>query len=166
VRELQRVRPEHEVAILNFEVANRAYFAQSINDRGDDFFLEFAQRHRELLSEQDSGVSAYYVLVDEDEIVVGRFNLYEITDGTADVGYRVAEHVSGHGVATTALENLCRIATEELGMRSLTAVTATDNVASQRVLEKAGFVVVGPTTVAGRDGLTYELALASRGQRS
>jgi ribosomal-protein-alanine N-acetyltransferase len=162
VYELERVRFDHEVAILDFEVVNRAYFAQSINDRGDDFFREHSQRHRELLSEQNSGVGAFYVLVDEDESVVGRFNLYEIADGSADVGYRVAEHVSGNGVATAALANLCRIAADDFGIRTLTAVTATDNLASRRVLEKAGFVVIGPTTVAGREGLAYELALKSR----
>ncbi len=159
--ELERVRSDHEAAILDFEVTNRAYFAQSINDRGDDFFEGFAQHHRELLSEQDSGVGAFFVLVGEDETVVGRFNLYEIADGSAEVGYRVAEHVSGNGVATAALANLCRIAAE-LGLRRLAAVTATDNVASQRVLEKTGFVVVGPTTVAGRDALAYEFDLESR----
>ena len=28
---LQRLRPDHESALLDFELANRAYFAQSIN---------------------------------------------------------------------------------------------------------------------------------------
>ena len=36
--ELKRLRAGHAPAVLAFELANRAYFAASISDRGDDFF--------------------------------------------------------------------------------------------------------------------------------
>ncbi len=157
--ELQVLRGSHEAAVLEFELANRAYFAQSINDRGDEYFAEFARRHAELLAEQESGLVACYVMVDDDEKVVGRFNLYEIAHGAADVGYRVAQRVAGKGVATAALWNLCRIAHEDLGLSRLKAATSHGNIASQRVLEKVGFVTVGPTEVAGRPGVSYELTL-------
>jgi len=101
------------------------------------------------------------VLVDEDETVVGRFNLYDLADGTAEVGYRVAERVSGRGVATSGLRNLCRVAGEEYGLRTLRAATSNENVASQRVLAKAGFVAIGPAEVGGRQGAWYERVLAS-----
>jgi ribosomal-protein-alanine N-acetyltransferase len=160
VFELQRLRPDHESALLDFELANRAYFAQSISDRGDEFFEEFTERHRELLAEQGAGVGAFYVLVDDDETVVGRFNLYDFSDSTAEVGYRVAQRVSGRGVATTALRDLCRIARKDFGMWTLKATTSNENVASQRVLAKSGFVAVGPTLIDGREGQIYELVLA------
>jgi ribosomal-protein-alanine N-acetyltransferase len=35
------------------------------------------------------------VLVDEDGSVLGRFNLYGPQDGTAEVGYRVAQRAGG-----------------------------------------------------------------------
>jgi ribosomal-protein-alanine N-acetyltransferase len=156
--ELQRLRSDHASAVLAFEVANRAYFAASINDRGDEFYEQFSERHRALLAEQDAGVSAFYVLVDGDGTVVGRFNLYDLVDGTAVVGYRVAEQVAGRGVATSTVRTLCRLAAEN-GLRTLKAMTSNENVASQRVLEKAGFVSVGPTHVAGRPGTAYECRL-------
>lgn len=159
--ELQRLRPDHEGAVLVFEQANRAYFAEWVSDRGDDFFEEFAERYRELLAEQESGVCVFHVLVDEDETVVGRFNLYDLAEGTAAVGYRVAQRNSGRGVATSGLRSLCRIAAEEFGLRTLRAATSNENVASQRVLAKAGFVAIGPTEVGGRQGVWHELALAS-----
>jgi ribosomal-protein-alanine N-acetyltransferase len=155
--ELQRVGPEHESAILEFELANRSYFAASISDRGDEYFQEFAQRHRELLAEQETGRFIFYVLVDDDETVVGRFNLYDVAEGRADVGYRVAERVAGRGVATTSVLSLCRIAREELGLVSLGALTTEENVASQRVLAKAGFVAVGPADIHGRPAIRYQL---------
>jgi ribosomal-protein-alanine N-acetyltransferase len=157
---LEPLGPDHEAAVLAFERDNRAYFAKSVTDRGDAFYQHYPDRHQELLAEQEVGTGAFYVLVDEGGAVVGRFNLYGIGDGTASVGYRIAEHVTGRGVATSGLERLCRLAREEIGLRSLTAAADNANVASQRVLAKAGFVLVGPTTVAGHDGSEFRLDLA------
>ncbi len=62
--ELQRLDAGHAPAVLAFELANRAYFAASISDRGDDFFAEFSDRYDALLAEQEDGGCAFYVLVD------------------------------------------------------------------------------------------------------
>ena len=166
--ELQRLRADHEAAVLVFEQANRAYFAESISDRGDDFYEQFAERHRALLAEQDAGVCVFHVLVDEDGEVVGRFNLYDVVDGTAEVGFRVSQRVVGRGVATSAVRELCRIASEQYGLRTLRAAASNENVASQRVLAKVGFVAVGPGEVGGRQGTWYELAhvISDAGQRT
>jgi [ribosomal protein S5]-alanine N-acetyltransferase len=157
--ELQRLRPDHAPAVLAFELANRAYFAASITDRGDDYFAHFAQRHQAMLADQDSGAGAFYVLVGEDGAVLGRFNLYEIDDGTAELGYRVAENAAGHGVATAAVRELCRLAAADYGLRRLWALTGQQNTASQRVLAKAGFTVTGPADIRGRPATWYQLDL-------
>jgi len=146
---------------LAFERDNRAYFAQSISDRGDSFFERYSEQHRELMALQESGKDAFYVFVDEHGAVAGRFNLYDIHGETADVGYRIAEQVSGQGVATSGLWSLCRIAREVIGLRMLTAAAGNENVASQRVLVKVGFVLIGPTEVGGRHGSEYKLNLAT-----
>ncbi len=160
--ELQPLRGDLEAAVFAFEQENRTYFARSISDRGDRFFEEFAERHRELLADQRAGTGAYYVLVDDLGAVVGRFNLYELQEESAEVGYRVAERVSGRGVATSALRELCRIARDDIGLRRLRATASQANVASRRVLANAGFVVTGPADVAGRDGSVFELDLVVR----
>lgn len=159
VPELQRLRADHADAVLAFELANRGYFRRSISDRGDAFYEAFGARHRELLAEQEAGTCIFHVLVDDDGMVVGRFNLFDLEEGRARVGYRVAERVAGRGVATSTLRELCELAGTEYGLRALSAETTNDNVASQRVLEKAGFAAVGETTVAGRPGTAYERKL-------
>ena len=83
--ELKQLHAGHASAVLAFELANRAYFAASISDRGDEFYDQFADRHEALLAEQEAGVSAFYVLVAEDGSVLGRFNLYDFKDGTGAV---------------------------------------------------------------------------------
>jgi len=109
VPELQRLRADHGQAVLAFELANRAYFAVSISDRGDEFFDQFTERHGALLAEQETGINTFYVLVDEGS-VLGRFNLYDMEDATAKLGYRLAEHVAGRGMATATVREVCRLA--------------------------------------------------------
>jgi [ribosomal protein S5]-alanine N-acetyltransferase len=164
VPELQRLRADHAPAVLAFELANRAYFAAFISDRGDEFFDQFTARHIAALAEQEAGFGAYHVLVDADGSVLGRFNLYAIEDGTAEVGYRVAQDVAGHGVATAAVQELCRLAATRYGLRTLRAATSHENVASQKVLTKAGFVPAGPAgpdELGGKQGTWYERDLAA-----
>jgi [ribosomal protein S5]-alanine N-acetyltransferase len=163
VPELQRLRADHAPAVLAFELANRGYFAAFISDRGDEFFDRFAERHSDMLADQEAGSCAYYVLVAEDGSVLGRFNLYNIKDGTAELGYRVAQAVAGRGVATAAVRELCRLATERHGLHTLRAVTSQANVASQKVLTKSGFVPAGPADPAhpvGQHGIWFERDLA------
>lgn len=157
--ELKRLHVDHAPAVLAFERTNRAYFAASVSDRGDDYFDRFSDRYHALLAEQEAGICAFYVLVAEDGSVLGRFNLIDIEDHTAQLGYRVAEQVTGRGVATATVRELCRLATARHGLRRLRAATAHQNAASQKVLTKAGFVPVGPADPAdlgGKPGLWYQ----------
>jgi len=164
VPELQRLRADHALAVLAFELANRAYFTASISDRGDEYFGRFTERHNALLAEQEAGTCAYHVLVGEDGSVLGRFNLVDIKDGTAELGYRVAQHVSGRGVATASVRELCRLAAAQYGLHTLRAATSHENVASQKVLAKAGFVPAGPADpahIGGKPGTWYQRDLAA-----
>jgi ribosomal-protein-alanine N-acetyltransferase len=159
VPELEQLHAGHAPAVLAFELVNRAYFAASISDRGDEFFDQFSDRHSAMLAEQEAGSCAFYVLVDDDGSVLGRFNLYDLEDGTANLGYRVAEQVAGRGVATESVRELCRIAAERHGLRTVRAATSHENAASQKVLVKAGFIPVGPAGPAdlgGKSGTWYQ----------
>ncbi|TQJ37596.1 GNAT family N-acetyltransferase [Streptomyces sp. NBC_00080] len=156
--ELKRLHAGHAPAVLAFELANRAYFAASVSDRGDEFYDQFTDRFSALLAEQEAGICAFYVLVGEDGSVLGRFNLYDLKDGTAELGYRVAQHVAGRGVATATVRELCRLAAGRHGLRTLRAGTSRENVASQKVLTKAGFVPAapaGPADLGSKPGTWY-----------
>jgi ribosomal-protein-alanine N-acetyltransferase len=157
--ELQPLRADHAPAILAFETANRGYFAASISDRGDEYFEHFTERHNALLAEQEAGIGAYYVLLDEDGSVLGRFNLAFVGDGVGVLGYRVGQHVTGRGVATATVRDMCSLAASQHGVRTLRAATARGNVASQRVLLNAGFAEVGPadpSDLGGKQGSWYQ----------
>ena len=89
--ELQRLRADHAAAVLAFERTNRAYFATFVSDRGDAFFDNFTELYQALLVEQETGSCVFHVLVGPDGRVRGRFDLADLKDGTAELGYRVAQ---------------------------------------------------------------------------
>jgi ribosomal-protein-alanine N-acetyltransferase len=104
------------------------------------------------------------VLVAENGSVLGRFNLVLAGDGTAELGYRVARHAAGRGVATATVLELCWLAAARHGLHTLRGATSLENVASQKVLAKAGFVLVGPADPAhlgGKPDTWYERTLAA-----
>ncbi|MFI1768302.1 GNAT family N-acetyltransferase [Streptomyces sp. NPDC020800] len=161
--ELQLLRPDHAPALLAFERENRAYFAASIPDRGDDYFARFDERHRALLAEQQAGDCYFHVLVGAGGDVLGRVNLVDVADGAADLGYRIAERAAGRGLATWAVREMCGLALGRYGLTVLRAATDLDNAAPRAVLSRAGFTVTGETELSGRPGLTYALGLGADG---
>jgi len=162
--ELKQLHARHAPAVLAFELANRAYFAASISDRGDAYFDRFDEWYDALLAEQEAGICAFHVLLDEDGSVLGRFNLVDIEDGAAELGYRVAQHVTGRGVATATVLELCRLSAARYGLHTLRAATSHENAASQKVLTKAGFLPTGPadpSDLGGKPGIWYRRELKS-----
>ncbi|MGX6601809.1 GNAT family N-acetyltransferase [Micromonosporaceae bacterium Da 78-11] len=163
--ELERLDAGHEAALLRFELANREYFARYVADRGDDFFAGFAARHAALLAEQATGLCRFHVLVDDnddDGSVLGRFNLVDLADGGAELGFRVAERAAGRGVATEGVRRTLMLARAEYGLRRVVADAAEVNAGSREVLRRNGFVPVGAVVLNGRPGLRHEVRLDGR----
>ncbi|MEV4975097.1 GNAT family N-acetyltransferase [Streptomyces scopuliridis] len=160
---LERLRADHADALLEFERENRAYFARSVPDRGDAYFADFASRHRALLAEQDAGLCHFHVLVDDRGDLAGRVNLVDVEDGAAELGYRIGERAAGRGVATAAVEEMCRLAAMAYGLSALIAVTTLDNPASRAVLARNGFTVVENISIDGRPGVRFRRRLVATG---
>lgn len=154
--ELQRLRTDHAPALFTFEQENRAFFAASIPDRGDAYFADFDARHTALLTEQATGLCHFHVLVDTDGEILGRFNLVDVADDSADLGFRMAESATRRGLATATVFHLCTLAATEYGLTTLRAAAALDNTASRTVLTRTGFVPTGEEVrLSGRPGLGY-----------
>jgi ribosomal-protein-alanine N-acetyltransferase len=152
---VERLTAEHADEVLRFERENRAYFARVIPDRGDEYFEQFAERHQALLAMQEAGTDHFHVLVDGGRIV-GRVNLVDIKQRSAELGYRIAESAAGRGLATWAVREV--IGTP-YGLRQITAHTTADNVASQKVLTRVGFTRTGEIELSGTPGYSYVLPI-------
>ena len=153
--DLQLLRLDHAPALLAFERENRAYFAASVPDRGDEFFAEFDTRYAQLLEWQAAGTDYLHLLVAEGGEVVGRVNLTEVADGTAELGYRIAQKAAGQGLATAAVRKVRELAATEYGLTRLRARVTLNNPASRKVLEHNGFVAGGSLTLNGKPAMSY-----------
>ena len=134
-------------ALLDFEMANRAFFETRINARPANFYsyqavrysIEEAGQHR-LLG------TAYQFLIKSSGEILGRVNLSGVEKryyNKATLGYRIAEGYSGKGIATRAIHLVLNEAFEKLGLWRIEALVRDDNVGSVRVLEKNDFAVFG-----------------------
>ncbi|MCT4784671.1 MULTISPECIES: GNAT family N-acetyltransferase [Exiguobacterium] len=135
---VKALRLQDEALLYAFECANRTHFERSVPSRGDAYYEpeSFHQALQQLLSEQADGDGCYYLMWC-DHTIVGRLNVHHTDADTGEVGYRVGAEYGGRGYATAALQQLLTF--ELPGFNRLRAETTSDNVASQRVLVRAGF---------------------------
>lgn len=71
------------------------------------------------------------------------------SNGMAEIGYGIAEEYQGRGFATEAVKAVLVWAFQNPNVMAIEAETATENIASKRVLEKCGFILNG---IIGEEG--------------
>jgi RimJ/RimL family protein N-acetyltransferase len=87
------------------------------------------------------GSRSFLILRKDDQAVLGAIG-FGGEGGTAELGYALGRAHWGRGYATEAVQAMVRLARER-GLKALDAHIFTENPASARVLEKAGFVDLG-----------------------
>ena len=126
---------------------NREFLAPLEPLRPDAFYTHEGQRrHIAQLTDRRTAGTAYPFVIVLAGRIAGAINLSNVVRGafqSANVGYWVAETHNGRGVATRALALVCERAFGEIGLHRVEAGTLLDNYASQRVIEKNGFVRIG-----------------------
>ncbi|WP_210592232.1 GNAT family N-acetyltransferase [Streptomyces sp. GESEQ-35] len=144
---LRLAAPSDASALCAAYVENRDFLAPWEPRRPEGFFTVEGQA--ELLEvrmrEFTEGRLVPWVFDSRDRIA-GTIMLTGITLGpfcSAYLGYWVAADHQGHGLATAAVQQVCRIARDSVGLHRIEATTLLDNTRSQRVLEKCGFEPIG-----------------------
>lgn len=98
---------------------------------------------------------------------IGLFRGDNIHRCTAEMGYYVAEPYWGKGVATQAVCDACAFAFASTDLLRVYAEPFSDNAASRRVLEKAGFVQEGILrSNAIKNGTVRDMCMYARVRRS
>ena len=92
----------------------------------------------------DPGPFGCYRIDDPDGVAVGTIGFYgpPDDDGQVTIGYGLVPDARGSGYATEAVGGFVELCRSHPEVRAILADTDTDNLASQRVLEKNGFVFV------------------------
>lgn len=144
---IRLVRPDDAETLSRLETENRQYMLSGGPVRPDHYVTVAGQRElvAALLDGHRAGTCAPFVIERSGELV-GRIILNGIVRGalqSAAVGYWVAEHASGQGIASRALRLVVAHAFDDLGLHRLQAETTLTNHASARILTKAGFEQYG-----------------------
>lgn len=144
---LEKLQIADAEKLFEFERNNRTFFEEMVPTRGDEYYnFEFFQRSLEsLLDEQAQGSSYFYLIKDSNASIIGRVNLVDVEEplGIGHLGYRVGQLHTGKGIANQAVKLVIEKVLGEGRIKQIKAKTTTNNVASQRVLEKNGFEHVG-----------------------
>lgn len=128
--------------------ANRDFLAPWEPLRNDEYFTVDGQRTgiQDVLLRYSEGTTVPHVILDSWGQLVGRITLNGIVRGpfqSCSVGYWVGAAHNGRGLATAAVRDIRRVAFDDLGLHRVQAETLLHNVASQKVLERNGFVRFG-----------------------
>lgn len=156
--------------LLSFELANRDWFERHIEARDPAFYTaQGVDRHiAQYLDGYGKRTWHPCVLVAADGAIVGRANLKDIdlASRSAEVGYRIARHACGQGLATLAVRHLAGLARAEWQLSQLVANVYASNIGSAKVLGKCGFVRDPATAVHdGREEDDYRFVLKLRDVR-
>ncbi|CAG9621502.1 hypothetical protein BACCIP111883_02275 [Sutcliffiella rhizosphaerae] len=140
---LEKLAMTDATPLFEFESKNRSHFEKSVPSRGEKYYIleHFLEGLTDLLEEQNRQDSYFYLIKDEMGSILGRINIIDINrqQKVGHLGYRVGENAVGKGVASKAVAQILE-QTKDLEIVSIKAKTTLDNIASQKVLEKNGFM--------------------------
>ncbi|KAA6473931.1 GNAT family protein [Bacillus swezeyi] len=142
------IRPltaEDAEASLKLQTDNRSFFEQFSMERNDEFYTIEGQKKRlQRFYENMQNDEDYYfgIFHQADDALIGTVNLFQILRGSlqsAFIGYFLDEKHNGKGYTTEAAKLMVEYSFDDLKLHRVEAGVMPRNIASIRVLEKAGF---------------------------
>lgn len=79
----------------------------------------------------------------ESDQIIGTIFLTDVSEIKAEIGYELDERYWRKGIMTEAMNEVIRLAFNKLGITRLQAIACEENEASQKILEKMGFMKEG-----------------------
>jgi ribosomal-protein-alanine N-acetyltransferase len=139
---LRRLEVADAEALLEMLVRDRSFLDQWEPTRPEGFYTLETHRKRLARLQEAEDFADFGIFLAAGDELVGRIQLSGISRGpfeNAYLGYFVSERHNGRGYATEAVRQTVGAAFGELGLHRVQAAVMPRNVASVRVLEKAGF---------------------------
>jgi [ribosomal protein S5]-alanine N-acetyltransferase len=142
------LQPEDADVLARIIREDRAFLAPWEPTREESSFTEDGQLEeiQARLEQQALGLAVPHVVLDDAGQVIGRITLNNVVRGafqSCSLGYWIRSAANGRGHATAAVREMVRIAFDDLDLHRVEAGTLPHNAASQRVLERNGFVRFG-----------------------
>lgn len=117
-------------------------FHDSIDMTDLDAVLKFIRGGEERMLK---GTGLLLAVTDDEDRFLGQTMLFGLNQENlvAEMGFWIASHARGRGVATTAIQLTATVGFDELGLGRIFGLTTTDNTGSQRSMERAGMLREG-----------------------
>ena len=166
---LRVLEPDDAPALAAALLRNRQHLAPWEPERSPEYFTTDGQLDRieRMLTGMAQGTQVPLVL-SHDHHVVGTISVNDIVLGAfqnGHIGYWTDARFQSRGLMTAAVRHVVEFSRDSLGLHRLQAGTHLENIRSQRVLERNGFVRFGTAPeylrIAGRwqDHLLYQRIL-------
>jgi len=134
---------------LKLQLNNRDFFEKFSMSRNNDFYTIEGQTNRiKSFTESIQNDQEYYfgIYKNDDHTLIGTINLFQVLRGSlqsAFIGYFLDKNQNGKGFTTEAVKLIVEYAFNELKLHRIEAGVMPHNIASIRVLQKAGFHIEG-----------------------
>lgn len=160
---LKKWTPAMKQELMNVcNLVDRSYLSNRMpypyTDESADWWLGMVTEH--------DGKDGVFRAIMVDGIVVGNISVEQKSDvycKDGELGYLLLTDHWSKGIMTEAVRQICEIAFSELDIIRITGLVYAPNVASQRVLEKNGFVREGiQKNAVFKDGQIYDLLLYAK----
>lgn len=135
---LEPLGGNHAPALHRLMQANRAHLT-AFGDFGEQLAASEADLRTEL-DDHSKGHRRFGIFLAGD--LVGQMDILAVDPPRYSLGYWLAEGSTGKGYASAALQSLSSFARDALGASDLYAGVTHGNLASMRLLERAGFILV------------------------
>lgn len=160
---LKKWTPAMKQELMNIcNLVDRSYLSNRMpypyTDESADWWLGMVSEH--------DGKDGVFRAIMVDGIVAGNITVEQKSDvycKDGELGYLLLTDYWSKGIMTEAVRQICEIAFSELDIIRITGLVYAPNVASQRVLEKNGFVREGiQKNAVFKDGQIYDLLLYAK----
>ena len=147
---VRECREEDAPALLEMYIDNKDYFGKwaPVKPDASYYSLEGQLEKIRIIHKQIENDKYYFfgIFLEESNIPIGNINFAFVQRGplqSSMIGYDISEKYTGKGYATKAVLLSLEIAFKTLHFHRITAGVEPENLASMRVLEKAGFTREG-----------------------
>lgn len=160
---LEKWNPDLKQELMNVcNLVDRSYLSNRLpypyTEESADWWLGMVSEH--------DGKDGVFRAIVVDGKVAGNISVEQKSDvycKDGDIGYLLLTDYWSRGIMTEAVRQICAIAFSELDIVRITGLVYAPNVASQRVLEKNGFVREGiQKNAVYKNGQIYDLFLYAK----
>lgn len=136
---LRKITPDDSKAMFALIDRNKEHLSQFGDETAKKYpTFESVDERNKTQSEEEKRFGIW-----DKEDLVGFVKVTRKEEGRWEIGYWMGSEYTKKGYMTTAVVALTKYAMDNLGANSVFALVHADNIASRRVLEKAGYLLKG-----------------------